>query len=244
MSNIVFFDNNRVVTSSRNIAEDFNKEHRNVTRDIEGLLKNEHTQEMFYEALYMHHQNGQEYRQYLMTRDGFTLLVMGFTGQQAMKFKLDYMNAFNEMEQQINKPQSQLEILQGTVNQMVEQEQRLSVVEKKQDSITELLSLNPTEWRKKVNAIINAIANNMGGYQAFQEVRKESYELLEERGKCQLSIRLTNKKRKMALEGSSKSRIDKTNKMDVIADDSRLTEIYLSVVKEMAIKYEIEFDAS
>jgi len=141
---------------------------------------------------------------------------------------------------QNEKPKSQLEILQGTVNQMVEQEKRLSAVEKKQDSITEILSLNPAEWRKKVNNIVNSIAKQRGGFESYGDVRKESYELLEDRARCQLSIRLTNKKRKMALEGTSKSRVDKTNKLDVIADDARLTEIYLSVVKEMAIKNGVE----
>ncbi|MGG0891657.1 BRO-N domain-containing protein [Cytobacillus horneckiae] len=125
-----------------------------------------------------------------------------------------------------------------------EQDKRLDAVEKKQESIKEVLSLHPTEWRKRVNRIINAIAQLRGGYQAYQDVRNESYQFLEERANCKLSIRLTNKKQKMALEGTSKSKIDKTNKMDVIADDTRLTEIYLSIVKEMAIKNGIEVEAS
>lgn len=137
-------------------------------------------------------------------------------------------------------PKSQLEVMQMAINQMVEQEKRLVAVEKKQDNITELLSLNPTEWRKKVNNLINRIAQKHGGYNAYKDIRKESYELLENRAHCQLSVRLTNKKRKMALEGASKSKIDKTSKMDVIADDARLTEIYLSIVKELAIKYDVE----
>ncbi|MEC1104837.1 ORF6N domain-containing protein [Bacillus paralicheniformis] len=118
-----------------------------------------------------------------------------------------------------------------------EQDKRLDAVEKKQEDIKEVLSLNPTEWKKKVNRIINAIAQSQGGFQAYADVRKESYQLLEERAKCRLSIRLTNKKPEMALNGSAKSKIDKVNKMDVIGDDARLTEIYLAIVKEMAIKY-------
>lgn len=101
MTQLVFQNKNQIVTSSRNVARDFKKEHRNVVRDIEGLLKNEHTQRMFYETTYIHEQNKQSYREYLMNRDGFTLLVMGFTGKKAMKFKLDYMQAFNLMEQQL-----------------------------------------------------------------------------------------------------------------------------------------------
>ncbi|MGW9128111.1 ORF6N domain-containing protein [Paenibacillus chitinolyticus] len=144
-------------------------------------------------------------------------------------------------------PKTQLEILQASIHQMVEQERRLSAVEtkvaeaeRKQDNITEVLSLNPTDWRKKVNAIINKIAQDHGGYGAYQEVRNASYDRLEERARCDLSTRLTNKQRKMALEGVAKSKIDRVSKMDVIADDARLTEIYLAIVKEMAIQYQVD----
>lgn len=123
-----------------------------------------------------------------------------------------------------------------------EQEKRLNAVEKKQENIAEVLTLNPTEWRSKVNKIINKIAQERGGFNAYQEVRNESYQLLEERAHCRLSVRLTNKKREMALEGSSKSKINKLNKMDVIADDARLTEIYLAIVKEMAIKNDVDME--
>ncbi|QII50699.1 ORF6N domain-containing protein [Bacillus paralicheniformis] len=118
-----------------------------------------------------------------------------------------------------------------------EQDKRLDAVEKQQENMKEVLSLNPTEWKKKVNKIINAIAQSQGGFQAYADVRAESYQLLEDRAKCRLSIRLTNKKSEMALNGVPKSKIDKVNKMDVIGDDARLTEIYLAIVKEMAIKY-------
>ncbi|TWK44746.1 hypothetical protein CHCC20347_1466 [Bacillus paralicheniformis] len=118
-----------------------------------------------------------------------------------------------------------------------EQDKRLDAVEKKQEGITEILSLNPTEWRKKVNSLINKIAQARGGFQAYQDVRNESYQILEDRANAKLSVRLMNKKRKMALEGIPKSKIEKVNKMDVIADDTRLTEIYLAIVKELAIKH-------
>lgn len=107
MNELVFENKDQVVTSSRNIARDFEKEHRNVIRDIERLLKNEQAQELFYETYYTHPQNKQVYRQFLMNRDGFTLLVMGFTGRKAMQFKLKYIKAFNDMEKQlesINQP--------------------------------------------------------------------------------------------------------------------------------------------
>src|SRR5699024_2698036 len=54
-----------------------------------------------YETTYIHPQNKQEYREFLMNRDGFTLLAMGFTGKKALEWKLKYIEAFNKMEQHI-----------------------------------------------------------------------------------------------------------------------------------------------
>ena len=82
-------ENGQVVVSSREVAENFGKEHRNVMRDVEnimsqGVLKNEQTP-MFFKTEYTHEQNGQTYSMYLMNRDGFTLLAMGFTGKEALE---------------------------------------------------------------------------------------------------------------------------------------------------------------
>lgn len=138
MDEIVFRGaNDQAVTSSLLIAEKFGKSHDNVLRDIRnlikgGVLKNDETP-MFEETTYINEQNKQAYPMFLMNRDGFTLLAMGFTGKKAMQFKLEYIKAFNSMEAQIKasqKPKSQLEILQMSINQLVEQERRLSSVER------------------------------------------------------------------------------------------------------------------
>ena len=102
---ILSTQNGEPVASSRQIAESFGKEHRNVMRDIEnlmtaGVLKNEQTP-MFFKTEYTHEQNGQTYPMYLMNRDGFTLLAMGFTGKAALEWKLKYIAAFNAMEKQL-----------------------------------------------------------------------------------------------------------------------------------------------
>src|SRR5690625_7782264 len=113
MNQLVFVNNDRVVTSSRNVARDFNKKHQHVLRDIDnmkGVVQN--WTDLFYETTYVHEQNKQEYRQYLINREGFTLLVMGFTGRKAMKFKIDYMNEFNRMENELTKPSNTKLLLQ------------------------------------------------------------------------------------------------------------------------------------
>ena len=56
----------------------------------------------FIESAYINPQNNQSYPEYLITRDGLTLLAMGFTGKEALKFKLAYIDRFNEMEAQLN----------------------------------------------------------------------------------------------------------------------------------------------
>lgn len=91
----------RIVVSSRQIAEHFEKRHDNVLRDIGGLLKNEEAKKMFYKHTYIHEQNKQETFEYLMNRDGFSLLVMGFNGEKALKWKLAYIAEFNAMEQHL-----------------------------------------------------------------------------------------------------------------------------------------------
>lgn len=101
---ILSMQNGEPVVSSRQIAESFEKRHDHVMRDIEdimkGLPKNGDTP-MFYKTEYIHEQNGQTYPMYLMNRDGFTLLAMGFTGKAALEWKLKYIAAFNEMEKKL-----------------------------------------------------------------------------------------------------------------------------------------------
>ena len=96
----------KIVTSSQAVAYYFEKQHRNVLRAIRGMLKNEHTKEMFYEYLYTDKQNGQTYPAFLMTRDGFTLLAMGFTGKKALEWKIRYIQAFNEMERKLKEQEN------------------------------------------------------------------------------------------------------------------------------------------
>lgn len=101
---ILSMQNGEPVVSSRQIAESFEKRHDHVMRDIEdimrGLPKNGDTP-MFYKTEYVHEQNGQSYPMYLMNRDGFTLLAMGFNGKAALEWKLKYIAAFNEMEKKL-----------------------------------------------------------------------------------------------------------------------------------------------
>ncbi len=108
------------------------------------------------------------------------------------------------------------------------------------DNIKEVVSLDSTAWRADTQNLLNKIAISLGGTSAFyKQLRTESYELLDRRMGTSLQVRLTNKRRRMAEEGASKSKRDALTKIDVIADDKKLIEGYVAIVKEMAIKYGI-----
>lgn len=102
MTELVYLKNDEAVCDSLQVAEKFGKRHSNVVRTIEtlleGMLKIEETKKMFWKSHYVEKQNGQRYPKYIMNRDGFSLLVMGFTGKKALEWKLQYIKAFNQME--------------------------------------------------------------------------------------------------------------------------------------------------
>lgn len=108
MKNLVEIQNNQVVVSSRQVAEKFGKQHKDVLENIRNILVAENSATKFYQES-IHEYRGQRFPEYLMNRDGFTLLAMGFTGKDALQWKMKYIAAFNEMEQALNsKPVSTL----------------------------------------------------------------------------------------------------------------------------------------
>ncbi len=88
----------RPVVSSRYVAQVFGKEHFNVLRDIENLQCSPEFVNLNFELTSYKDRLGRKYPEYRLTRDGFTILAMGFTGKKAMQFKIAYINRFNEME--------------------------------------------------------------------------------------------------------------------------------------------------
>lgn len=106
--------NKAAYATSREVAERFNKKHAEVLYAIEGRVDSDGTvknngllmsgisqlSNLFIKVDYLDSMNRKQY-EYLMNRDGFSLLAMGFTGAKAIQYKLDYINKFNEMEQQL-----------------------------------------------------------------------------------------------------------------------------------------------
>lgn len=98
---ILSTQNGEPVASSRDVAKRFGKEHRNVMQSIKNIsAENSAVTQMFYQTTYTAG-TGKKYPMYLMNRDGFSLLAMGFTGKEAVQWKLKYIEAFNQMEKQL-----------------------------------------------------------------------------------------------------------------------------------------------
>jgi len=93
----------RAVVASRDVARVFGKRHADVMRDIRNIIAQDDEWGIrnFAYTPQIDQQNGQTYPAFAMTRDGFTILVMGYTGEKAIQFKKAYIAAFNEMEKNL-----------------------------------------------------------------------------------------------------------------------------------------------
>lgn len=103
---VVFDRDGEVRTTSRDVADLFGKNHRDVLRAVDNLIQEapeliEGGVRSFAQTQHIEPSTGQAYRQYEMSRDGFTLLAMGFTGKKALGFKMAYIAAFNAMERKL-----------------------------------------------------------------------------------------------------------------------------------------------
>ena len=164
-----------VLVSSRVVAQDFGKRHDHVKRDIENLIKNmvddkkenkksdspKLGNEFFISSTYV--SRGKNCEEYLLTRDGFSLLVMGFTGKEALQWKLQYIEAFNKMEEMIkSKYQPKLDsyMIDNPIDRAKrwieeeEERQRLALeLEKKQ----ELIEKQVDELTHKEDVIVSLV---------------------------------------------------------------------------------------
>lgn len=139
MNELVIMKDKQAVTSSLQVAETFGKNHRDVLRAIDDLKDVRNFAQMFSETN-LPDSYGRNRRGYYMNRDGFTLLAMGFTGSKALQFKLQYIDAFNEMEQQVKfqVPSTLPEALRLAADQA----EKISVLQPKADYTDKMLA-NP-----------------------------------------------------------------------------------------------------
>lgn len=240
----IIISNDQPATSSKNVAINFEKNHQHVLRDIRNLLSEDPSNfgQMFFEDSEPD-SYGRPQKVYYMNRDGFSFLVMGFTGSKAREFKLAYIDQFNKMEKRINEQldtsllSPELQMFNALGKALAKQEMATKQLENKLDGITDIMSMESKDWRKEANATIRKIAFKLGGPDKISEIANESYDRLENKARCNLSIRLENRRKNMIAQGLGKTSVKNLNRLDIIEEDHRLKEIYVSVVKSMALKY-------
>src|SRR5690625_1280121 len=141
MNQLVFVKDKKVVTDSLTVAEVFNKRHDRVLQDIRNLnCSKEFSLHHFVESSYKN-SVGREYPQFIISEQGFSLLVMGYTGKNAMHFKEQYINEFHKMREQLknnvhvlNEKQSLIQSMKLTIETAEKQDQmdeRLTSLETK-----------------------------------------------------------------------------------------------------------------
>lgn len=199
---VVLGQNGHPVTTSLLVAQKFKKDHKHVLESIRELIKGSadfSAYPMFEERLYLNEQNGQEYPMFVMNRDGFTLLAMGFKGKKALQFKMDYIAAFNAMEAELKKRASaptpaltpaemllqSAQMLVAHERKMAQIESRLDAMEHEQKSTIRQLTKSqlsnddvPTiTLRNKVRQLVNkyAVAHNIRQDFVWNKIYEQLY---------------------------------------------------------------------
>ncbi|QUH21460.1 Rha family transcriptional regulator [Alkaliphilus sp. B6464] len=235
---------------SREVTEMVGKRHDHLLRDIENYsqyLKNANdpkvgeVESFFISSTYVD-SKGEERPNYKITKKGCEFIAHKLTGQKGAIFTATYINRFHEMDKQLKAPMQELSPqLQLLINMELKQREiEMAITETKQEvqGIRDAMVLDHDSWRKECNTLINKIAKQRGGTgEAYRGVREEVYNLVEQRAGANLKTRIVNKQDRMRREGTSESKVKAVSQVDVIAEDKRLKEIYIAVVKEMAIKY-------
>ncbi|MFE4524726.1 ORF6N domain-containing protein [Cytobacillus firmus] len=153
---------------------------------------------------------------YILSERGYAKLLKILEDEKAWELYDQLVEGYFDMRQKLDTTQlsPELQMFQKIFNSVAEQQleqkrlaKKVEATEQKVDNISEIVALNSADWRKDTTTILNRIAMKTGGYDQYRNIRNESYEILEQRANAKLSIRVTNKQKKMALEGAAKSKI-------------------------------------
>lgn len=238
----------RLLIDSREVARMIDRDHHKVMRDMRGyadvldINPDLDTSNFFIESTF---KDSYDRNQpcYLLTRRGCDMVANKMTGEKGIIFTAMYVTKFEEMERQIQAPLAelspQLQLLISMEMKQTEMETAITQTNTRIDGLKDVIALDTRSWRVDTKNLITRMAMKLGGYEHISDLRNQSYELLNVRMGVSLATRLTNKRRRMAEEGISKSKRDKLNPLDVIAEDKKLIEGYVAIVKEMSIKYDV-----
>ena len=182
MDKLVKVNDGQIVVESRKIAEHFDKQHKHVLDAIENIkAENSAVTPMFCETTYTAG-TGKAYKEYLMNRDGFSLLVMGFTGKKALEWKIKYIQAFNAMEEELRN-QSKTNALPKERSEFKEQELKARMLNARVRESNQYLKIaaqiDIPEYRYILQAKSAEALNGGVPVLPLQEVERKTYSATE-----------------------------------------------------------------
>jgi anti-repressor protein len=190
-------------------------------------------------------ENGNETMDFAVTIEFAKHIAMMARTEKSHEYRNYFIKCEDKLKEQ-NKPVCIEDVLIQSLQEMKDvklqlQEVKQSTADNKQEiqGIRDVVALNPNQWRKDTAELINKMAVSIGGFEHIKPIREESYKMLNENMGVCLKTRVLNKKKKMALEGTPKYKIDKINPLDAIADDKKLINGYVSIITKLAIKYKV-----
>lgn len=184
MADLVFQNSNgNDVTTSLIVAQVFGKEHKNVVRDIENLSCSENFNRLNFERITYKDARNREQTAYEMTKDGFSFLVMGYTGAKAGEFKERFINEFNRRESLLKDDDYILmrsqQILQKRLEASEEKIKQLESQAEQQQETIELQQQELTQSAPKVSYYDNHLqsVNTQTSTQAAKQIGMDAEKL-------------------------------------------------------------------
>jgi hypothetical protein len=222
---------NQPITSMQ-IAETTGKQHAHIMRDIRDEAEKLKIGGVSYQSKFglveYTDAKGEKRPCYQLSKEGVLQLAARYDA--VVRAKLI------ELAMRQDKPQSIEDLIIMQAQSMKELRGQVSQLTGTIGNIKEAVISEPDNWREDINRKLNRISQAIG-YNKYQEIRAESYKILEQRAGVLLERRLDNKRSRMLKEGMSATAIKKANKMDIIDEDKKLREIYGKIVSEYLIKY-------
>ena len=175
MDELVYLKNYEAVCSSLDVSEKFGKRHDKVIRSIEQIKENSSPQkwgQSFFESSYKD-TSGKKNKMYLMNRDGFSILVMGFNGKKAMDWKWKYLEAFNKMESMLKERNTQLWIeqrKQGKITRKAETDIIKQLIEYAKEQGSTHSQMLYITYSKLANKMAGVSDRNIATFQQLNEL--------------------------------------------------------------------------
>lgn len=203
-------------------------------------------------------QTGRKYKCYLITKMGCELLGNKQQGEKGILFSATYVKAFNDMQEKLKSGQAnsfktteefliyQLQEQLKVKKQLQEQDTKLNEVNEEVTRMKDciLSDIDNKNWRAECKKLLFKTACRM--VSACDELDRDEYlsklneiawKTLKERMHCNVNARLKHMKERMLANGATKTQVNKLNRVDVVAQDDKLKNAYIAIVKEISMKY-------